>query len=172
MTRAERIWCRGLRFTTAVAVMTAGLAACGKDEGRRSDAPDRTTTHAASPGEGSRQPILVRTRITGFTGTVLAGSVLGDSPFCPGGTVRHEAGSPEIGFPAVNVFRCTDGQLRIGFGPGPDQRDNAVQTSDWKVLDGTGRFAGASGHGRMSVRFTRAGASRGRETFTGRILVP
>ena len=61
--------------------------------------------------------------------------MIGDLPFCPDGTVRHEDGNPDIGFPAVNVFECPDGQLRIGFGPGPDQMDSAVQTSYWKVLE-------------------------------------
>jgi len=107
-----------------------------------------------------------------FEGEVLAGSGIGDSPFCRGGTVRHEPGSPEIGFPAINVFRCTDGQLRIGFGPGPDQMNNAVQTSSWEILDGSGRFAGMSGDGQMKVRFERAGASKGQETFKGRVVVP
>lgn len=108
----------------------------------------------------------------GFSGEVEPGSTLGGHPFCRDGTVRHEPGSPEIGYPAVNVFECPDGQLQVGFGPGPDQMDNAVQTSTWEVLEGSGDFAGMGGEGRMKVRFARPGASKGRETFRGTVLVP
>jgi hypothetical protein len=168
----------------AVTIVATCLTACSDDGGGeggndRSAAPSdvllttppqETPSHDAPAGDGP--PILIKTRVKGFAGDVLAGSVLGDSPFCPGGTVRHEHGSPDIGFPAVNVFRCPDGQLSIGFGPGPDQMDNSVQTSDWKILDGIGRFAGMSGDGQMIVRFDRAGSVRGEETFTGHVVVP
>jgi hypothetical protein len=175
--RAEqRIWpCRGWRLTAAATIMAAGMVACGadaEDKGRGGDASDDAEGHLATQAGGSGEPILIKTQVTGFTGKVLSGSVIGDSPFCRGGTVRHEFGSQEVGFPAINVFRCTDGQLRIGFGPGPDQANNAVQTSDWEILKGTGRFAGMSGDGRMKVRFESAGASKGQETFTGRVVVP
>ncbi len=97
---------------------------------------------------------------------------MGGARFCPGGTVQHEPGGREIGFPAVNVFHCRDGRLEIGFGPGPDQADRSVQTSDWKIVGGDGRFAGASGEGQMRVRFAKPGAATGQETFTGHIVVP
>lgn len=150
-------------------VLLTGLDACSDDErggSKASGGPGRGGTTAA-PGEA----VLIRTRIHDFEGTVLEGSVIGDTPFCPGGKVVHEGGSPQIGFPAVNVFQCAEGQLRIGFGPGPDQMDQAVQTSAWEVLGGTGRFAGATGAGEMEVRFKTAGASVGEETFEGRIVV-
>jgi hypothetical protein len=170
----------------AVTVMATCLTACGDDSGGeggggRTVAPSAADTHLTTTPqetpshdapEGDREPILIKTRIKGFAGDVLVGSVLGDSPFCPGGTVRHEHGSPEIGFPAINVFHCPDGQLRIGFGPGPDQMNNSIQTSDWKILDGTGRFARITGDGQMIVRFERAGSVKGQETFTGHAVVP
>jgi hypothetical protein len=163
--------------------MAASLTACDPDssgaESRKTGASDPETHPSASaepqattPAAGPRKRILVKTRITMFKGKVLAGSLLGDSPFCPGGTVRHEHGSPEVGFPAINVFHCTDGLLRIGFGPGPDQANNPVQTSSWEILDGSGRFAGMSGDGQMKVRWERQGASKGQETFTGQVVLP
>ena len=171
--RAEqRIWCRGWRLTAVAAMTAVGLTACGEDADRGTDASDAAGTHLSKPAEGSREPILIKTRVTGFKGEVLAGSLIGDSRFCPGGTVLHERGSPEIGFPAINVLRCADGHLRIGFGPGPDQMNEAFQTSSWEILDGTGRYAGMSGEGRMTVLFERAGAAEGRETFKGRVVVP
>jgi hypothetical protein len=166
-------------LTVALTVAAIGLAACSgddEDDGGTTPVPDVTTSDpeadsqspALEPVHGG-EPILIKTRVKMFAGKVLAGSVIGESPFCPGGTVRHEHGSPEIGFPAVNVFRCPDGQLEIGFGPGPDQMNNTVQTSGWEVLDGSGRFAGISGEGQMIVQWPRVGSSMGQETFTGTI---
>ena len=184
--RSERkIWRQGRWLTLALTIMATSLTACGDDRGA-GDGDGRTVapsadTHLTTPPqetpshdapEGDREPILIKTRVKGLAGEVLAGSVLGDSPFCPGGTVRHEHGSLEIGFPAINVFHCPDGQLRIGFGPGPDQMNNSVQTSDWKILDGIGRFARISGDGQMMVKFERAGSAKGQETFTGHVVVP
>jgi hypothetical protein len=184
--RSERkIWPHGRWLPIALTVMATCLTACGVDQGGdegdgRTVAPSAdthlTTTPQETPShdapEGDREPILIKTRVKGLAGEVLVGSVLGDSPFCPGGTVRHEHGSLEIGFPAINVFHCLDGQLRIGFGPGPDQMNNSVQTSDWKILDGIGRFARLSGDGQMTVQFERPGSAIGKETFTGQVVVP
>ena len=168
-----------------IAIAVTGLAACsgGAENGPRSvggastAAPTATPPSAAptTPAPGAGDPILVRTVVNGLSGKgkVVTGSVLGESAFCSNGTVRHERGTPGIGFPAVNVFRCSDGQLRIGFGPGPDQMSNSVQTSDWKILDGSGRFAGMTGGGQMIVQWSKkADAEQGAETFTGRVLAP
>lgn len=156
---------RRLRLISAATIMSAGLTACGDLGGGDAD------VQSSTPAE-TREPILIKTRFVEFDGEVLPSSTIGDSPFCSGGTFRHEGGSPTIGFPAVNVFTCADGELRIGFGPGPDQQNNAVQTSNWKILDGTGRFAGMSGEGEMKVRFAKAGAVKGEETFRGQVMVP
>jgi hypothetical protein len=167
-------WSQARLLIVALTAAAIGLSSCGDDggaRGERSVAPNSASRLATSVA-GHREPILIKTRVHGFAGDVLAGSVIGDSPFCLEGTVRHEHGSPEIGFPAVNVFRCTNGDLKIGFGPGPDQMNNVVQTSDWKILGGSGRFAGASGRGRMTVRWESAGSSKGQETFRGVVTVP
>lgn len=127
---------------------------------------------SSSPATLDGERIVIKTRIVGFTGKVRTGSVLGSAGFCPDGTVRHDRGNLQIGFPAVNVFNCQAGTLRIGFGPGPDQIDQAVQTSDWRVLDGTGSFAGATGEGTMRVKFDDAAAAIGHEVFIGVVVVP
>lgn len=155
------------------------LAACGQGGGAEVDKSRSPSVASPTPGgtdgaqgsAGPPLPLLIRTRIDGFEGEVVSGSTIGDASFCPGGLVHHEHGSLEVGHPAVNVFDCPDGQLQIGFGPGPEQMDRAVQTSDWEVLEGSGRYADASGTGRMRVRFDRAGGSRGREVFTGEIAI-
>ena len=50
--------------------------------------------------------------------------------------------------------------------------DQAVQTSDWRVLDGTGSFAGSTGEGTMRVKFEEGDAAIGQETFIGVVVVP
>jgi hypothetical protein len=173
---AARVRSRPGSRALAVMIAAACLVSCGTDNDEDSaSAP----TIAPSPDVDNSSPptldgeeIVIKTRIVGFTGKVLTGSVLGGAAFCPGGTVRHDHGSPDIGFPAINVFDCQAGALRIGFGPGPDQMDQAVQTSDWRVLDGTGSFAGSTGEGTMRVKFEDADAAIGQETFIGVVVVP
>ena len=168
-------------LTIALTLAAIVLAACsGNDEdgGGTNPEPDVTSSDqdvsskSPAPDSGHGKPILIKTQLTMPTAKVLAGSVIGDAPFCPGGTARDEHGSLEIGHPVLRTFRCPDGQLRIGFGPGPDQMNNTVQTSDWEVLDGSGRFTGASGTGQMIVQWPRVGASQGQETFVGMVAVP
>jgi hypothetical protein len=178
----RKTWGQGWRLIAAATIVAATLTACdhaGGNEGRETGPSDAETqpspsagTQVTTPAAGPGESMLIKTRITGFKGRVLAGSHIGDSPFCPGGTVRHDHGSPDIGFPAINVFHCTDAQLRIGFGPGSDQSSNTVQTSGWEILDGSGRFAGMTGHGQMKVRWERTGAIKGQETFKGKVFVP
>jgi hypothetical protein len=175
--RAQGVCRRHRLLAISLTIAATGLAACGGDpddgaEEARSTVAPVAQTQVAKPPAADEESILIKTRMKGFAGKVLTGSVIGDSPFCPAGTVRHDDGNPDIGFPAINVFVCPDGQLRIGFGPGPDQMDNAVQTSYWKILDGSGSLAGVSGDGQMTVRFESAGSSKGEETFTGRVVVP
>lgn len=168
--------------TVLLAIASFGLTGCGgagtNDHAATGTSPATPKSTAASTDPvtsavGNGDPVLIKTSVTGFNGKVVRGSVLGESAFCSGGTVRHDDGSPEIGFPAVNVFLCSDGQLKIGFGPGPEQMDNSVQTSNWKILDGSGRFSGMIGAGQMIVQWsTDAGAEKGRETFTGRVVAP
>lgn len=175
---AGRAWCQALSpLATAAVLVSAGLAGCGdRDQEASSGAPSSEVASqrassedsaTATPAPGPRTRVVIRTAFIGFEGHVLRGSVWGDVPFCVGGRVRHEPGSPDIGYPAINVLDCPEGSLQIGFGPGPDQMDQAVQTSGWELLEGTGSFAGAQGAGRMRVRFERAGGSTGRETFHG-----
>jgi hypothetical protein len=185
--RDER--CRGTVFRLAVRfgrgsatvslpllIASAVLTSCGNhnDEGSAS-APTPTSRFAldtSSRPAGESDRTVIKTRIVGFTGRVLTGSILGSTVFCRGGTVRHARGNLEIGFPAVNVFSCPTGSLRIGFGPGPDQMDYTVQTSNWRVLGGSGSFVGATGEGTMQVKWEQAEAALGRETFRGVIVLP
>lgn len=169
-----RVRSRPWSLALAMVMAAACLTSCG-NENDRGSAPSNAARpdvdhSSAPPLDGEK--VVIKTRIVGFAGKVASGSVLGGARFCPGGAVRHEPGSLEIGFPAINVFKCQAGSLRIGFGPGPDQMDQAVQTSDWRVLGGTGSFAGCTGEGTMRVKFEDRDAAIGRETFTGVVRVP
>jgi hypothetical protein len=173
---AARVRSRPGSLALAVMITAACLTSCGNDNDEHSDsaptvAPNPAVDNSPSPTPDGEK-VVIKTRIVGFTGEVLTGSVIGGTAFCPGGTVRHEHGSPDIGFPAINVFTCEAGALRIGFGPGPDQMDQDVQTSDWRVLDGSGSFAGYTGEGTMRVEFDDADAAIGQETFIGEVVVP
>src|SRR4051812_8913736 len=154
----------------------ACLTSCGNDnveeQGSTTSSPSGSDIDHSAPPTLNEEKVVIKTRIRGFTGRVLTASVVGDAAFCPGGTVRHEHGSLEIGFPAVNVFSCQTGALKVGFGPGPDQMNQLLQTSDWRVLDGTGSFAGSTGEGTMQVKFKEGDAVIGHETFLGVIVVP
>jgi hypothetical protein len=173
---AARVRSRPGSLALAVMIAAACLTSCGNDNDQDSGAAPTIAPNPdvdnSSPPTLDGEKIVIKTRIVGFTGKVLTGSVIGGVAFCPGGTVRHEHGSFDIGFPAINVFDCAAGELRIGFGPGPDQMDQAVQTSDWQVLDGTGSFAGSTGEGTMRVKFEDRVAAIGHETFTGEVVVP
>lgn len=97
-------------------------------------------------------------------GEVLPGSLIGDSPFCPGGTFRDEHGEPPLGF-VVKSFRCPEGSLTITFSP---TQNSPIQSSSWRVVDGNGEFEGLSGQGWMVARFEE-GDPEGQEPFTGTV---
>jgi hypothetical protein len=150
-----------------LAVTATGLAACGDEDG--------TTTGAAETGTAAKEdggPILIKTHVTflkvpdskvGAVGEVLSGSTVGDSAFCAGGKLSDRQGEPPLGS-VVKTFRCPGGRLTITFTPEPGK----TTTSDWEVVNGSGRFEGLSGGGRMKAVFESNGGE-GRETFTGTV---
>ena len=97
-------------------------------------------------------------------GEVLSGSTIGDSAFCAGGRFSDRHGEPPLGL-VVKTFSCPGGRLTITFSP---TEPSLKQSSDWEVVNGSGRFEGHSGGGRMTAVFESKGGE-GRETFTGTI---
>jgi len=164
-----------VRIKTALALLVMvsllGMAACGDDdgdEGGTTASPDASTTPTTAAG--SDEPILIKTHVApdaqGKTfGEVLSGSTIGGAAFCARG--RFIDGPVQIPSRLVlRSFRCPGGTLRITFTstpPGVEQR------SDWKVVNGLGRFKGVSGGGRMRGVLEEAGRGEGRETFTGTV---
>jgi hypothetical protein len=164
-----------VRIKTAFAVLVMasllGIAACGDDDGdengTRSADAEATPTNAAE----SNEQILIKTHLGPpnaqgkTTGEVLSGSTIGDSPFCAQGSFIE---GPVV-VPSRSVlrsFRCPGGTLTITFTstpPGVEQR------SDWKIVNGGGRFEGLSGGGRMKGMPHESGRGEARETFTGTV---
>jgi hypothetical protein len=165
---------RKLRLSLVfVGILAIGLFVAGCD-GHDGDEGGATTTssdeiviktHAVIDiPEGGPQP----GNPTG-EGEVLDGSVLGDAPFCSGGTFSDlHSDDPEIGL-VDRTFDCPDGSLRIGFTPGVPQ--GRTQAGPWKVVSGTGAFKGLQGHGEMEIEYEPGTRStEGRETFTGTVV--
>src|SRR3954454_9761748 len=128
------------RLILALAVTAAGLAACGDGDTSASETP--TAGSATSTGAPPvSQKILIKTdaKLLGNvdTGTVLTGSTLGDSPFCPGGTWSGGHGNLDHNWLDKNI-KCPDGTLRIGFDPRTSR--GRTDSGPWKVISGTGAF--------------------------------
>jgi hypothetical protein len=152
----------------ALTITALGVAACGGDDGDAAGTTSVSSNERASTAGGgaSGEPILIKTRVTIPTGEVLAGSTIGDSRFCPGGTFRDRNGNDDIGS-VDRTFRCPDGSLRIGFSPGVPQ--GQTQAGPWKILSGTGAYKTLRGEGQMKVTFEPGSSSNGRETFPGTV---
>ena len=167
----------GIKTAFAVLLMVSllGIAACGGgddddgDSGGTTASPDFEATSSAAAE--SNEPILFKTHVAPPgaqdeppVGEVLSGSTIGYSAFCAGGKFKD---GPVV-MPSrlvLRSFRCPGGTLTITFTSTPP---GVKQRSDWKVVNGLGRFAGLSGGGRMRG-VLESGRGEGRETFTGTI---
>ena len=150
-------------------VATVVLAGCGADDenGETKQETSRTTKSATV---GQTEPILIKTRLNTPTGKVVVGSHVGSSPFCRGGTLQDKHGTVDIGL-VDRMITCPGGKLRMGFDPqtpvGNEQR------GPWRIISGTGAYAGWQGSGQMVVRYdpddTSAHPTRSRERYRGTV---
>jgi hypothetical protein len=169
--RAPRHPRRTGRLILALAVTAAGLAACGDGDTPGSETP--TAGSATSAGAApAGQKILIKTdaKLQGNvdTGRVLTGSILGDAPFCPGGTWSGGHGNLDDNWLDKNI-RCPDGTLRIGFDPRTSK--GRTDSGPWKVISGTGAFKAMRGSGQMKMKFGPGEQpTQGHETFTGTVV--
>ena len=164
----EREGTRRRCFAIAFMATFLSLTSCS-DDGATSDAAARSTTPSGQQTEvdaAEGDALLIRTALRATEqsgrGVIQRGSLLGEEEFCPGGTFTDRIARPEIGM--VKSLRCADGTLEIGFDPDPSTR---VQTSEWRVLGGTERYADIQGQGWVVVEFEAGSPGTGRETFTG-----
>lgn len=102
------------------------------------------------------------------SGKVLDGSTIGDSPFCPGGTIEDKHGAtPEVAL-VDRTVTCTDGTLKIGFSP--QVPEGNTQSGPWQIVGGSGAYEEWRGSGEMKMVYDRgSGSTKGNETFTGTI---
>jgi hypothetical protein len=182
-THVRRLSQVGCCVTVALVVST-GLAGCsslddtGTDDGTAA-ASDVTAPSSVAASAGpdvdddvevpgpNGKAILILDQVTDINGgQVRRGSFIGDSAFCPGGSMRHEHGRPGVGT-GIATFRCRDGSLSIGFTPLP--APGLIQSSPWEVVSGTGSYKGSRGQGWMVVRFAGGNSEEGQETFVGTI---
>jgi hypothetical protein len=125
------------------------LAGCG-GSGDEGDEAGTTATPSESVAGGEAEPILIKTRVNIPTGKILDGSTIGDSPFCPGGTVKDKHGTSEIGL-VDRTITCQDGTLRMGFDP--HEPVNDTQSGPWRIISGTGAYEGWKGSGQMEMKY-------------------
>jgi len=149
---------RMVRFAvTALVVAALGLAGCGGDSGSQTD----TTT-------GVPEDVLIKTHLTFSdsgegSGEVASGSVIGDEPFCEGGTFSDAY--PGQQGDVVKTLDCDDGTLEIRFTPARQSKNH--QSGPWTVEAGSGAYKDVAGEGEMSVTFENR--DNGEETFRGAV---
>jgi hypothetical protein len=149
-----------------LAVTAVGLAACGDTPAVDDDAPARVA--------GTSEKIVIKTNAKLIdvvdTGTILRGSTLGDSPFCPGGTWSGGHGNLDYDWLDKNI-KCPDGTLRIAFDPRTRTTRADTDSGPWKIISGTRAFKSLRGSGRMTIKFSPGDQpTEGRETFTGTVV--
>ena len=156
-------------FTVLLMVSLLGIAACDDngDEGGTTTGAEEAGTTAGGDETGtsaneSGEPILIKTHVAPLnargetTGEVLSGSTIGDSAFCAGGKFIDGPVEPTKRS-VMRSFRCPGGTLTITFTSTPP---GVEQESDWKVVNGVGRFEGLSGGGRMRAVFEASSENR------------
>ena len=162
-------------FLVLVAVLSLG-ASCGSDE------DDAADTSAAPTTERRGEPIVIRGKLIvaatersepTATGTILPGSTLGGSPFCPGGTIRdsHASLDPEMKPYLIDrKIICPDGSVRIGMTPEVGAAPQPqTQTGSWTIVSGTGAFERLGGSGKSEAVYGPNPNSPVRETLTGTV---
>lgn len=161
-------------IAVALAVASGSLAACG---GGGDKSGERPASRSGSTASTAARDLVIETRVrlpaeppgrdeATATGEVLAGSAIGGSDFCSGGTFSDRHGDQENGL-ADRTFTCADGTLRIGFTPGaPEGRS---QSGPWEVISGTGVFERLHGSGRVAIEYEDESLTQGHETFTGTV---
>jgi hypothetical protein len=155
------------------------LGACGGDE------KDAANTSAASTTAPRGEPIVIREKLIIAaeegsepiaTGTILAGSTLGGTPFCAGGTIleSHASLDPKMKSYLIDLkITCPDGTVRIGFTPEvgaePAPQGQTPQKGVWTIVSGTGAFEGLGGSGKSEAVYGPSPSSPVRQTFTGTV---
>jgi hypothetical protein len=161
------------------AVLLLGVivfSACG------GDANDGANTGAASAAAARSEPIVIRENLfiaaeehsePIATGTILAGSRLGGTPFCTGGTILDSHASLDPKMKPYLIDRkitCPDGTVRIGLTPKVGvEPQGQTQKGTWTIVGGTGAFEGLGGRGKSEAVYGPTPDSAVHETLTGAV---
>ena len=164
------------RAVVLVVFGALSLGACGGDE------EDAADTSAASTTATRGEPIVIREELIIAaeersepiaTGSILAGSTLGVTPFCAGGTILDSHASLDPTMEPYLIDRkitCADGTVRIGFTPDVGaEPQGQTQTGSWTIVSGTGAFEGLGGSGKSEAVYGPRPDSPVLETLTGTV---
>jgi hypothetical protein len=168
-----------MRRAVAVVLVLAGaffLGAC--DGGEDDEADTRAVSTTARRGERIviREKLIIAAEEHSepiATGTILAGSTLGGTPFCAGGTIldSHASLDPEMEPYLIDrKITCPDGTVRIGFTPEVGaEPQGQTQMGLWTIVSGTGAYEGLGGSGKSAAVYDPNPNSPVRETLTGTV---
>jgi hypothetical protein len=150
------------------------LGACGGGE------DDEADTRAVSATARRGGPIVIREKLIIAadersepiaTGTIVAGSTLGGTPFCAGGTILDSHASLDPTMESYLIDRkitCPEGTVRIGFNPEVGaEPQSRTQKGSWTIVSGTGAFEGLGGSGTSEAVYGPNPDAPVRETLTG-----
>jgi hypothetical protein len=164
---------------TAVVLVLLGvffLGACGGDEDDAAGRSAVSTTERTGGAIVIREELIIAETERSepiATGTILAGSTLGGSPFCAGGTILDSHASLDPKMEPYLIDRkitCPDGTGRIGFTPEVGaEPQHQTQRGSWTIVSGTGAFDGLGGSGKSEAVYGRNPNSPVRETLTGTV---
>jgi hypothetical protein len=153
------------------------LAGCGGDE---NGAANRSAVSTAEP---RGEPIVIRGKLLVAaedgsepiaTGTILAGSTLGGTPFCVGGTIHDSHASIDPKMASYFIDRkitCPDGTVRIGLTPEVGaETQSQTQKGSWTIVSGTGAYEGLGGGGKGEAVYSPSPSAPVRETLTGTVM--
>ncbi len=142
---------RAPRLAAVLTLAAIALTGCGGEGGGEPTAADRApASPSTSEAVGAPEPIVIRTHVVLPAVTILKGSTVGNSSFCPGGTAEDQHGTPDIGL-VDRTITCRDGTLRMGFDP--QQPTGDTQRGPWRIISGTDAYAGWAGRGEMVTRY-------------------
>ena len=162
---------RGAVVLVLVVAGVLGLGACGGEENHASG------TSAASATAPRGEPLVIRMRkLVALeeraepiaTGEVLDGSILGDAPFCVGGTLldSHGSSDPTV-LLIIETITCPDGTVKLRlepvFSPG------LKQTGSWTIASGTGTFEQLRGSGKIETVYDPDPTEPAHATLTGTV---
>ena len=152
------------------------LGACGGGE------DDEADTRAVSTTRATQRAIVIRDKLIIAadegsepiaTGTIVAGSTLGGTPFCAGGTILDSHASLDPKMEPYLIDRkitCPDGTIRMGLTPEVHtEQQSQTQRGSWTIVSGTGAFEGLGGSGEGEAVYDPDPQSPVRETLTGTV---